>query len=71
MAADNANRSNERSVAVMCRMSATERDELKRRAHAAGCSVQTYVFRMIFGRTEVQDLPRGRPFGGGRQTFAG
>jgi len=61
MAADNANRSTERSVAVMCRMSATERDELKRRAHAAGCSVQTYIFRMVFDLTDVQDLQRGRP----------
>jgi hypothetical protein len=61
MAADNANRSAERSRWVMCRMSAAERKELKRRADAAGCRVQTYVFRIVFGRTEIHDLPRGRP----------
>ena len=65
MAADNANRSAERSVGVMCRMSAAEREELKHRAHAAGCSVQTYVIRKLF-ETESQDLPRGRPIGSGR-----
>jgi hypothetical protein len=45
MAADNAHRSSERSVGVMCRMSAAEREELKHLAHAAGCSVQTYIMR--------------------------
>jgi len=60
MAADNANRSTERSVGVMCRMSAAEREELKYLAQAAGCSVQTYIMRAVFGRTEIQDLPRGR-----------
>jgi hypothetical protein len=50
---------------VMCRMSAGERDELKHLAHAAECSVQTYIMRAVFGRTETQDLPRGRPIGVG------
>jgi hypothetical protein len=65
MAADNAHRSSERSVGVMCRMSAAEREELKHLAHAAGCSVQTYIMSAVFGRTEVRDLPRGRPTGAG------
>ena len=65
MAADNAHRSSERSVGVMCRMSAAEREELKHLDHAAGCSVQTYIMRAVFGRTEVQDLPRGRRIGVG------
>jgi hypothetical protein len=65
MAADNAHRSSERSVGVMCRMSAAEREELKHLAHAAGCSVQTSIMRAVFGRTEVQDLARGRPIGVG------
>ena len=66
MAADNADRSTERSVGVMCRMSPAEREELKHLAHAAGCSVQTYIIRAVFGRTEVQDIPRGRPIGSRR-----
>jgi len=67
MAADNANRSTERSVGVMCRMSPAEREELKHRAYAAGCTVQTYIIRMVFGRTDVQDLPPGRPIGSRRR----
>lgn len=67
MAADNANRSTERSVGVMCRMSPAEREELKHRAYAAGCTVQTYIIRMVFGRTDVQDLSPGRPIGSRRR----
>jgi len=66
MAADNADRSTARSVGVMCRMSPAEREELKHLARAAECSVQTYIMRAVFGRTEVQDLPRGRPNGNRR-----
>ena len=61
MAADNVNRSARRSVGVMCRMTPGEREELKLLAHAAGCTVQTYIIRMVFGRADAQDLPSGRP----------
>ena len=69
MAADNANRSAERSVGVMCRMSPADREELKHLAHAAGCSVQTYIMRKVLGRTEVQDLPPGRPVASRRHSL--
>jgi hypothetical protein len=43
----------------MCRVTAEERDEIKARAKAAGCSVQTYIIRKVLDRPDAQDLPRG------------
>ena len=59
MAADNAYRSTPRSAGVICRMTSEEREELKLRAKAAGCSVQTYIIRMVLDRPDAQDLPPG------------
>jgi hypothetical protein len=59
MAADNAYRSASRSAGLMCRVTPEEREEVKQRAREAGCSVQTYMVRMILGRPDAQDLPRG------------
>jgi len=61
MAADNVNRSADRAVGVMWRMTPEEREEVKQLAQEAGCNVQTYLFRVVLGRTDVQDLPAGRP----------
>jgi hypothetical protein len=59
MAADNAHRSTMRSAGLMCRVTPEERDEIKRRAKAAGCSVQTHIIRKVLDRPDEQDLPRG------------
>jgi len=40
-------------------MTPEEREELKLRAKAAGCSVQTYIIRMVLDRPDAQDLPPG------------
>lgn len=45
----------------MWRMTPEEREEVKQLAQEAGCNVQTYLFRVVLGRTDVQDLPAGRP----------
>jgi hypothetical protein len=59
VAADNAYRSIARSAGLMCRVTPEERDEIKLRAEAAGCSVQTYIIRKVLDRPNAQDLPRG------------
>jgi hypothetical protein len=59
MVADNAYRSTARSAGLMCRVTPEERDEIKLRAKAAGCSVQTYIIRKVLDRPNAQDLPRG------------
>ena len=59
MAADNTHRSEIRSVSVNCRMTVKQRDELKRLAAAAGCSMQTFMLRKMFDQADLQDLPHG------------
>lgn len=60
MAAAHLNRSTDRSVAVIFRTTPEDRDQIKRLAQAAGCSVQTYLERVLLGR-DAQPLPSGRP----------
>jgi hypothetical protein len=61
MPAARLNRSERRSVQVIFRATPEDRDELKRRAQDAGCSVQAYIDRVLFGYADAQDLPSGRP----------
>lgn len=60
MAAAHLNRSIERSVAVIFRTTPEDRDEIKRRARDAGCSVQTYLERILLD-SDAQPLHSGRP----------
>lgn len=52
-------RSEARDKRVSLRMSTSERLELKARAAAEGCSVNTYLLRRGLGRDDIDDLPPG------------
>lgn len=46
---------------VTFRCSPSERTELRRRAQAAGISMQAYLERIVLDRPQAQDRPSGRP----------
>ena len=54
-------RSEVRSAMVTFRCSPSERAELRRRAQAAGVSMQAYLERIVLDRPDAQDRPSGRP----------
>jgi hypothetical protein len=54
MAADSVHRSSERSVGVMCRMSAAEREELKHLAHAADAAFRPTSSVRCSGEQELR-----------------
>ena len=54
-------RSEVRSAMVTFRCSPSERAALRRRAQAAGVSMQAYLERIVLDRPEAQDRRSGRP----------
>ena len=60
-------RSEVRSAMVTFRCSPSERAELRRRAQAAGVSMQAYLERIVLDRPEAQDRRSGRPADGKQQ----
>jgi len=59
MTAASVHRSRVRSAGVAFRLSPEDRIELRRRAAAAGISVQAYLERVALGRESATDLPPG------------
>ena len=59
MASASTHRSPERSAQVAFRISRADRDHLRVQAAAAGVTVQTYLERIVLGRTYAEDLPPG------------
>lgn len=52
-------RTEDRSVMLNFRCSAAEREELHRRARAAGVSMQAYLERILLDRPDAQDRRSG------------
>ena len=59
MAARNVHRSTKRSYAVAFRLSSEDRAEVKRRADAAGLSMQAYLEWKALDRPDARNLPPG------------
>ena len=63
MAAANTHRSNERSAGVLLRFSPEDREDLKRRAHQLGLTVQDYADLKLLDRPTPAPRSGGRPRG--------